>query len=651
MENDSYFVKVYDFRESHVKSFKEALSAFSWHHFYNFDCTIESKCEIFYEILKGALSNIPSHMVKMNGREKPWITPKLKMMINLRYDAYRRGNFPLYHHYRNKVKKEIILSKKAWITKLKERPNAIWKVLNEAKKYSLNCKLTDVNSLEALNKIFAENFSTSPDWPHLFQIVNESSDHSMAVQRSWDIDISVEKTKTLLQRLKTSKAAGSDDFPPLLAKAASEELAGPLTHLIALSIRTHKVPGFWKFANVTPLPKCKNPTLRDFRPISVLSVFSKILEQYVSESLKSAFVDSYGRHQFGFRPQHSTLHANIRIHDFITSNMDDVKISGVVLITFDMAKAFDKLSHLHLIQSLLNACLPTEFVLWCCDFLRNRHQCVKIGSLYSSSVSVTSGVPQGGKLSPFLFCIHMSSLFPFHSCAMISKYADDVVIVLPLTSLNFVDEKIKAEIDQVKNWCDTHGLVLNDNKTKCMLFKRKSQIVIPTNVCFYEHLKILGVIFSSDLSWDAFVTDLRKRAVQRLYVIKRLKKCLTRDELLLVYNATVLSVLEYNAPLIVGLNSKNCEKLEKVRRRCHRVICGPDCRCDRFTPLSIRREYLALKTFYKIRRSNNLLFNLIPPSLSRSRRTHSFVVPFTRTLFRHSSFIPFCTLLHNNSCK
>ena len=89
ISNTTYFVKVYDCRESHVESFKKALSAFSWDSFYKSHCSVEEKSEMFYRILNGALLNVPCRLVEMSGREKPWITPKLKLMINLRYDAYR----------------------------------------------------------------------------------------------------------------------------------------------------------------------------------------------------------------------------------------------------------------------------------------------------------------------------------------------------------------------------------------------------------------------------------------------------------------------------------------------------------------------------------------------------------------------------------
>lgn len=317
-------------------------------------------------------------------------------------------------------------------------------------------------------------------------------------------------------------------------------------------------------------------------------------------------------------------------------------------MSFDMAKAFDCLNHSNLIETLQNACFPVDFILWCCNFLQNRQQRVKLGNFVSSFKNVTSGVPQGGKISPFLFCVHMCSLQPFHPSALMSKYADDVIVVLPVTSSSDIELQISDEIDNVDQWCHQHGLVLNRDKTKCMLIKRTPTFTSLLNVDFCDHIKMLGVTFSADLTWDAFVNNLCKRANQRTYILKRMKKHLSKSDLILLYKSTILSTLEYNCPLLIGLNRKNTEKLEKVQRRCHRIICGTECHCDLFTPLSDRRQQQALKTFLAMRYPEHLLYHLIPQSLSRSCRSHVFILPFSRTSLRLCSFVPMCLALVNS---
>lgn len=640
----SFFFKVHDLRDSHVATFKSALQRFPWRDFYYLDVSVENKCELFYNVLADAMNLIPHHMVEMNGKEKPWFTPKLKLMVNLRYDAYRNGNYQLYNHYAKKVKKEIEIAKKTWTRKMKDKPNGIWKVLQDTKNNTRKGLSTSQEAAEAINEALASTFCESPSWSQVIDQVIRSNDEGKS--KKWNVDVTVEKTQKLLQKLKTSKAAGYDAFPSVLAKEACNELAGPLTHLIALSFESKTVPKIWKRANVTPLPKCKNPTVNDFRPISVLSTFSKILEQYVVDSLRDCFIGVYGSNQFGFRPKYSTLQATVNVHDAVTRAMDDVTNNGVLMMSFDMAKAFDRLNHSNLIHSLHSACLPVDFVLWCCDFLQNRQQRVKLGKYVSSFKAVTSGVPQGGKLSPFLFCVHIRSLQPVHPNALMSKYADDVMTVLPVNSSSNLELLIDDEISNVDQWCCKHGLELNRKKTKIMIIKRTA-LTIPLRFDFQDHITMLGVTFSADLTWDAFVNSLCKCANQRIYALKKLKKYLQKSDLILIYKATILSKLEYNSPLLIGLNSKNSEKLEKVQRRCHRIICGNECQCEHFTPLIDRRKQQALKTFTAMLQPNHLLHHLMPQRLSRSCRSHTFILSFSRTSLRLLSFIPMCTMLVN----
>ena len=130
-----------------------------------------------------------------------------------------------------------------------------------------------------------------------------------------------------------------------------------------------------------------------------------------------------------------------------------------------------------------------------------------------------------------------------------------------------------------------------------------------------------------------------------------MKKYLRKSDLLLLDKSSILSTIEYNSPLLIekrSLNRKNAEKLEKVQRRCHRIICDIECHCDQFTPLSERRQQQALKMFLAMRDPEHLSHHLIPHSLSRSCRSHIFILPFFRTSLRLRSFIPMCLTLTNS---
>ena len=161
-----------------------------------------------------------------------------------------------------------------------------------------------------LNMEFSKVFGNS-DIHH--QVFESNSRHQ------WSAAVTVQDVYTTLRRLDTSKSGGSDGLTPFLLRSASDVLCEPITHLICLSIEQGKVPKQWKEANIVPIPKDKNVTLSNLRPISLLPVITKILERVVLNSVKDRVLNLYGPDQHGFRPGHSTLtsHLSMQEHNFI----------------------------------------------------------------------------------------------------------------------------------------------------------------------------------------------------------------------------------------------------------------------------------------------------------------------------------------------
>ena len=225
---------------------------------------------------------------------------------------------------------------------------------------------------------------------------------------------------------------GSDNLSARLLHFSSDVIAAPLTHLFAMSISTCSVPAKWKSANVAPLPKCRNPSLDDFRPVSLLPISSKLLEQLVLDSVKTELVSLYGDNQYGFRPGSSALNAHIAIHDCITRYLDSPSCDGVAMIALDLSKAFDRLSHKSILSTLSQGNLPHRFLLWIQDFLSECTQKVTFqGTVSSNEVRVTSGVPQGSVLAPYLFAASVGSLKPVFPQTVLVKYADDLTLLIP----------------------------------------------------------------------------------------------------------------------------------------------------------------------------------------------------------------------------
>ena len=610
---------VYDLRESHTNAFRKVLSSYPWHKFYRSNLSIDEKCNLFHQIIETAMLQIPSNAVEMKKTDKPWITPVLKNMINKRFEAYRRRDFPLYRHYKQKVKKEIETAKKRWASARGKNLKGLWSVVKNVMNRDSISNVESIlrqypslsNAANAINEALARHFSESPNWTELFEEIGNQKD------TDWKISLDIKDVHEFLSHLKPHKATGSDGLPPRILKETADELAEPLTHIIALSLETKTVPAIWKLSHVVPVPKCRNPTLDDLRPLSMLPTFSKILERIVLKSIQRRLIDMYGSNQFGFRPATSTLHAHIQTHDFITKSLDSPDIMAVAMITFDMSKAFDRLKHDCLIRTLLNGKLPGDFIQWCANFLMNRNQQVRLhnGSL-STSRSVTSGVPQGSVLSPYLFSAHMGSLKSCNDRSMMIKYADDVYTMLPLYKYDDYDRLVQNEIQGIENWCLSHGLLLNASKTKRMILSKPGVLpsVSPLRNTTKE-LSILGVTFDNNLRWNVHIDNICRKANQRLYIIRKMKSIAKKTDLLKIYYNIILSILEYNSPLFIGMNLKEQDKLEKVRKRCHRIICGFNCNCDLFTTLRERRNTQAMKVFQQMTQSEHILHHLIPPRM------------------------------------
>ena len=647
----TYKVKdVYDFRRSHLDDFRWYLRAYPWHTFFAFQSGIEEKCEQFYKVIQEAITMIPRTQVIMTEKDKPWITPLIKLLINKRYEAFRRKDFNMYNHYKDKVKHLIEETKKNWLKSTKNSYNGLWKicrdVLNLPKNTALSSLLqsftSSLDAAEAINKELCKNFSEAPDWDSLLQTLSSTN------TEDWNLEISEQEVASLLKGLKLNKSSGNDDLSPKLLSEAHIELAAPICHLISLSVRESVVPTRWKAADVTPVPKKRNPAIEDLRPISILPTVSKVMEKCVLASLKKNLLELYGPLQFGFRPKSSTELAHIRAHDFITKHLDDPTCMGVIILSFDMQKAFDCLRHDSLLLSLADGKLPRKFILWCASFLQNRTQRVRLNDSTSSTfLEVTSGVPQGSILAPFLFSTHVRSLNGITPSSITIKYADDVMTLIPLTRDSNIDVIVKNEVSHVGSWCNSHGMRLNVSKTKQLLCKKQispNDYCLNYPMCRPTHLKILGIIYDEHLNWNTQIEAMTKKANQKCFLLRKLKQVLSKKELTCVYNAFILSSLEYCSALLVGISKKNSEKLEKVRRKCHRIVCGRHCRCDAFTPLYIRRLHHALTLLKSMKQPDHLLHDLLPPSLSHSSK---FLLPSIRTKRRHDSFLPFCISLSN----
>ena len=179
-------------------------------------------------------------------------------------------------------------------------------------------------------------------------------------------------------------------------KLAAQHISKPLTNIINSSFSHRIFPESWKRAIIKPIPKIPNPILpTDYRPISLLTVFSKITEksaafQIIEYLNRKSLQDTK---QSAYKQNHSTTTALLKITDDLYNALDDGELSLLVLL--DYSKAFDTINHRILFAKLKALGFTFDAVSWIVGYLTDRKQKVKTHNDESGWESIQYGVPQG----------------------------------------------------------------------------------------------------------------------------------------------------------------------------------------------------------------------------------------------------------------
>lgn len=338
---------------------------------------------------------------------------------------------------------------------------------------------------------------------------------------------------------------------------------------------------------------------------------------------------------YGFRPKSSTLSAIISLHEHVTRILDDPQTCGSMIATYDYSKAFDRLHTDIIINRLVQCNFPKKFVLWVLNYLTHRYQQVKIGTTTSEMTRVTSGVPQGSILGPYLYAISTATYKKINDYVHLVKYADDTTLCFPIF-LNSDNVHILQEHKQLLSWSDSMSLDINESKCKNVVIRKRNfqlpfDILVSTRA---DSLKVLGVWFNDKATWTTHIEAISKLASRRLFAMRILKQSISRPNLKLVYFALVRSVLEYCAPAFSLLSKSDSSRLDRIQKRFHSILCSGDCSKPCLPALSDRRSALSMKLLTKIMSPDHILYSLLP-RLSSSGR---FILPQRATTRRCKTF-------------
>ncbi|KAL0197700.1 hypothetical protein M9458_006240, partial [Cirrhinus mrigala] len=520
---------------------------------------------------------IPTRTFLSFNNDKPWFTGKLKQLRHAKEDAYRCGDKILYNQARNRLTKEIRVAKKNYSEKLKKElsandPTSVWTGLKNITMY----KKPPPQSVE--NQQLADDLNV-PDLHPTPALICTSHIHPTPLQlpslppsptTQPVLEVCVEDVNRVLRKQKPRKASGPDSVSPACLKACADQLAPVFTQIFNRSLELCLVPNCLKRSTIIPVPKKPKITgLNDYRPVALTSVVMKAFEKLVLAYLKDITGPLLDSFQFAYRANRSVDDAvNMALH-YILQHLD--RTGNCLTIMPDLLS--DKLTQLS---------VPTSICQWITSFLTDRQQLVRLGKLTSRTITTSTGAPQGCVLSPPLFSLYTNDCTSKDPSVKLLKFADDTTVIGLIKDGD--ESAYRQEVDQLAVWCSLNNLELNTLKTVEMIidFRRNPPalpplIIMDSTVATVESFRFLGTNISQELKWDNHIDSIVKKAQQRLYFLRQLRKFNLPQELLKqFYSAIIGSVLCSSITVWFGSATKtDIRRLQRTVRAAERIIGIP----------------------------------------------------------------------------
>ena len=264
--------------------------------------------------------------------------------------------------------------------KSKSKSTRIPTVMKNKNKISSN----ELDKANMFNEFFFDQFSNEFTYDVGIDFSNDDL---------FDIDFSCTRVKQFLDNVNKNKAPSPDGIHGCVLKYCSNSLCRPLAIIFRLTYNTGIIPVEWKSANIVPIHKKGDKNLiSNYRPISLTCLTVKIMENIIQEELLSKTRDLISPAQHGFLSGKSCATNLITLTEDIATNLHND--TGIDVIYFDFAKAFDTVKHDLLLYKLKNHYkIDARLLKFLTNYFQNRHQRTSLENVFSNYLPVKSGVP------------------------------------------------------------------------------------------------------------------------------------------------------------------------------------------------------------------------------------------------------------------
>jgi hypothetical protein len=483
--------------------------------------------------------------------------------------------------------------------------------------------------------------------------------------------------------IKSLKDKFTQDFSGLsthFIRSIADQILTPLHHLINISFSSSVFPSQLKIAKDIPLLKQGSSLCMDnYRPISLLSCFSKIFEKIVCNRL-CGFLDInclISPSQFGFRAEHSTIHPMMHFFNHVSKALNEKK--HTLAIFCDLRKAFDSCNHQILLKKMSQLGIRGAALEWFSNYLTNRKQFVSINNTSSSMKATSLGVPQGSILGPILFLIYINNLPA--SCDLLSLlFADDTTLAASGENLADLIIYTNNQLHKISTYFRLNKLALNPKKTQFILISNsptaKTSIIElninnnnpdavhnPSLVYPIERVssaspipavKFLGVYFDPDLNFKYHLQYISSKIARSLFLLRRSKNILNANSLQTLYYSLVHCHLIYGNQIWSSGAPSSLTVLHRKQKAAIRIITSSPYNAHT-EPLFKTLNILPLPSlceFFRLQFMQRFIQGLLPSSFNNIWVTNSaYRSSLTSMALRNSDdfYIPFARLTQTSN--